>query len=969
MKQFLKRLSYYTNNQRTFDYLLFYMRKVLTGELVFTAVVFVLTLVGILFRIRIPDLLYAFIFLLLFINVMVSLYIGVWHTRLTSRQRFKLFEKRGDFKRVDRIKTIKLYIAISFANAILSSVAIIILTINNYILATVNTMYLNADSYIKYGQNVVPYKTLHLLIGKQFTTDLMLVFPVFIFIYLFVNSFQKDIKPYRVLVEQWIASRFFKDPAIDHLVQDKETKGLADVRIGKDSKYGYEIIMSAATRTLNSVWLGLIGTGKSASIAKPIIINDSSNIVYYLRKYADFVRKSKAKVAAMHLSEKEAERELDEELARWIQEGIGKDLTNGFYVNEPSGDLIRDALYIVERTGLPEEMVWLVDPSRTDTDAINVLDTNTTQAAALTSDLFRNFSEGKGGGNNTFFLNSEETHTRNIVNLVKETAYVVDAPINENLNGKAPTLNEFYELLRNNNFIFARLRVLEIVAKREERLFSKIDHDYKAHFEKEYNNWCQNGNDSWDFDNNMSKALKDEHNYWRDRRNKLEVMKGTIDYFKQNADIDNNGNVYFKFEANIRGLQNVIERLASNIETRRVFFSQSTKNVDALLEMGGIMLVNSASAELGDSNSRLVGQMAEIIMQSGAYRRVPNKSPIFPFMNDEKNTILMPRDGSFLDQNRKFRTPVIHLYQNYEQAEKSIGADGAKALFQSYRNTFTFQQASPETVDYISRRAGNKIVLEESNRYADDDLLAGNDSNSVNVSETFVEKEFLTKTTVKGLEKMEFAGVMVENDEVSDVLYITSFPNYELPIFRDKEKYKPDFDVKHNPTDKEIFDIWKEQVKRYYKKHEKDVNLREEDFTEEEWLEILKVQTPTLDDDSKLPEAEELGEKPTLSKEKKKQAKREEEAQSALSDSEDDFPIEVVDDVEEAVEEEHDVPSSDIQSQSEIEDQNEAEEVENSSRTDFYVANEKEGTISQNKDIITSDITAHSHEIDDDELY
>ena len=381
------------------------------------------------------------------------------------------------------------------------------------------------------------------------------------------------------------------------------------------------------------------------------------------------------------------------------------------------------------------------------------------------------------------------------------------------------------------------------------------------------------------------------------------------------------------------------------------------------------MLVNSAIAELGDSNSRLVGQMAEIIMQSGAYRRVPNKSPIFPFMNDEKNTILMPRDGSFLDQNRKFRTPVIHLYQNYEQAEKSIGADGAKALFQSYRNTFTFQQASPETVDYISRRAGNKIVLEESNRYADDDLLAGNDSNSVNVSETFVEKELLTKTTVKGLEKMEFAGVMVENDEVSDVLYITSFPNYELPIFRDKEKYKPDFDVKHNPTDKEIFDIWKEQVKRYYKKHEKDVNLREEDFTEEEWLEILKVQTPTLDDDSKLPEAEELGEKPTLSKEKKKQAKREEEAQSALSDSEDDFPIEVVDDVEEAVEEEHDVPSSDIQSQSEIEDQNEAEEVENSSRTDFYVANEKEGTISQNKDIITSDITAHSHEIDDDELY
>lgn len=64
MKRF-KRLSYYTNNQRTFDYLLFYMRKILKGELVFTVVVFILTLFGILFRIRIPDLLYALIFLLL----------------------------------------------------------------------------------------------------------------------------------------------------------------------------------------------------------------------------------------------------------------------------------------------------------------------------------------------------------------------------------------------------------------------------------------------------------------------------------------------------------------------------------------------------------------------------------------------------------------------------------------------------------------------------------------------------------------------------------------------------------------------------------------------------------------------------------------------------------------------------------------------------------------------------------------
>lgn len=970
MKFILNKLSYYSNHKRTFDYVVLYLRKILKGELYFAIAVLVVSFIGILLRITIPDFFFIFLFGLLFANVLSSLFVGLWHSRLTSRQRYELFE-RGNLKVEVRVELIKKYIVISFVSAILSSVDIIVLTINNYILAAINTMYVAADNFIHYGQSILPYRTLYLLIGGQLTTDLMIIFPIFIFIYLFLNSYQNDIKPYRVLIEQWLRSRFFKDKSIEHLITDKETEGLANLRIGKDSKLGIDVILSAAIRTLNSVWLGLIGTGKSASIAKPAIINDSENLVYYIHKYADFVRQSQAKVAAMHLSEEEAEKALDKELSRWINEGIGKDYTNGFYVNEPTGDLINGALEIIEKTGIPYEMVWLVDPSRTDTDAINILDTDTTQAAALTADLFRNFSEG-GGGGNTFFLNAEETHTRNVITLVKETAYVVDAPINAKLNGKAPTLNEFYELLRNNNFIFARLRVLEIIAKREERLFSKIDDEYKSHFNKEYDDWRCKGNDSWDFNNNMTKALRDEHNYWRDRKNKLEVMKGTIDYFRQNADTDNFGNVYFKFEANINGLKNVIERLASNIETRRVFFSQSTKNIDGLLEMGGIILVNSAIAELGESNSRLVGQVAEIIMQSGAFRRVWNLSPIFPFMNDEKNTILMPRDSTFLDNNRKYRTPVIHFYQNYEQTEKTIGEKPANSLFASYRNAFIFQQGSPRSVEYINRRAGTKIVLEESNRYADDNLLAGNDSNSVNVSETFVEKEQLTQTTVNALQQFEFAGVMVgENNEVEDIQYITSVPFFEHPMFSDKD-YKPLFDIQNNPKDKADFEVWKEQVKRYYKKHEKDVNLYESDFTEEEWLEILKVRNPDLDDDNDLHEVEELGEKPTLNKEKKKQEKREEEAQAALSenssidDSGDDYSVEVVDD-EEEVDKQNKVSSNETVSQSGNEEKR--EEVENSSRTDFYVANEKEGTISQNKDIISSDITAHSHEIDDDELY
>ena len=308
MRKYLSTLPYKRNGYRMLDVILLACRKIIQGSLYFSIAMVVLTILGIIFRIQVPDIVFLILFGLLIFNNIVALYFGVWHTRLASRQRFELFEEVEAFPRNKRVAVMKKFIMLSFVSAIMSGVAIIILTINNYILVIVNNAYVSADRFLKYSDWPISYRSMHLLIGGPISNSLMIVLPILIYVYMFFNTYQNEVSPYgKTLVDQWIESRFFKDKCIDGLVQDRDTDGLSNIRIGIDSKYRNDVIMNAATRALNVVFFGLIGVGKSASIAKPIIINDTENFIYYIRQYAAYIKTKRSEVAAMNLPTEESE--------------------------------------------------------------------------------------------------------------------------------------------------------------------------------------------------------------------------------------------------------------------------------------------------------------------------------------------------------------------------------------------------------------------------------------------------------------------------------------------------------------------------------------------------------------------------------------------------------------------------------------------------------------------------------------
>ena len=601
--------------------------------------------------------------------------------------------------------------------------------------------------------------------------------------------------------------------------------------------------MEPNTLALNTAFFGLIGTGKSSSLAKPFVISVSKNFAIYLREFGSYVKRVKKKVKRLPLSDKAKKIREKEMIEEWFTKGLGKDLVSGFYLNEPTGDLVKDSRFILEKVGIPKKAIWDIDPLNPYTDAINIFDADIEMAAALAADLFRDFSEGNNSSGNSFFLNSEEAHTKHLVTLLIASSKIPDLDINKHLNGGAPTFSEFYQLLTDNNFIFSRVNILRVIYQKELRDYNNRKADYETRYKKAFNEWVNSGRDKELFRGNQPIELWNEGRELEDKFSEISNLKSSIDYFTKSYYIDPRTNKQaFGFDVNIQGLINVMSRLAMDKRVRRVFFSQSTKNIDVLLKYGGVLLVNSASAELGRNNSKMVAQVAEIIMQSSAFRRPPNKYSLFPYIQDEKNTFLMTRDSEFLNQNRKFRTPVIHFYQNYEQAVANVGVETANALFQSYRNAFMFQQQSPETVKYLTDRAGKKWALSSSFRGAEGRLLASNDDNKEQLSETIEEVDQITLADVSKLEEMEFMGIMVVENEVSEPMKVTSLPSFKMPIFTDKN-YQPEFDISKK-KDKEVFEIWQNCVDEFYIENIKKTSYYEDDFTSEEWQALLKVINP-----------------------------------------------------------------------------------------------------------------------------
>ncbi|WP_201715499.1 type IV secretory system conjugative DNA transfer family protein [Rossellomorea arthrocnemi] len=279
--------------------------------------------------------------------------------------------------------------------------------------------------------------------------------------------------------EYEVTSRFFQK-----LTKSERDTGLPDVILGPDSDTKEMVTIPGGDRSLNTMIVGSIGTGKTAAVATPLINQDLDHFTKYIN---DFPSVSK----------------------RDDYEQIKGNYLNGLVVIEPSNDLCKDVYKLCLAHGIPEEAIYYVDPSNENTPSINPLQGPVDKVAESMTMVV----EGLGENDNFFFAQAQRAHFKQYIYLLKLHS-----------EEEEPTLAELYEMYND----------VQLVHKMHLKLKGRIEkYAPLAKTEDEKNFWdVVKDTDRW-FDANVIPV--------RDRNNEVSKItsgkyRGEIEYFDKKGE-------------------------------------------------------------------------------------------------------------------------------------------------------------------------------------------------------------------------------------------------------------------------------------------------------------------------------------------------------------------------------------------------------------------------------------------------
>ncbi|MEX3623639.1 TraM recognition domain-containing protein [Viridibacillus arvi] len=430
---------------------------------------------------------------------------------------------------------------------------------------------------------------------------------------------------------------------------------LPDVAIGPNKKTEAMVIQRGKDRTLNNLIIGAIGTGKTSALLLPLINQDLHHTTFMINNYKKYYLQKD-----------------------YHSEDVKGRFFNGISVIEPSKDLCDKTFQLVKAHGIPEEVVFYIDPTNPETPSLNLFKGPTDKVA----EMFTMVVSGIGESQEFFFEQSQRAHLKMHIYLLKE--HEPDAGVG------------FEDLI--NMYNDAQL-VAHMHQKLKARLSSMGD----------------------------VTAIED-----RDERNSLLILKGISEWFDVSyvpvekgfgknvqADIIKEGpyrgqqRVEDKKSEHVVGLRNILNDIASNILLRRVLFGQSDFDFDKHLEYGGILLVNTAKGELSDL-SDVLGKFVLLSLQSAVFRRKPNDSPYHHIIVDEFPDYINENFGSFPAQSRKYKAIITVVAQTVSQLQRKYGPDFMTTLVATLRNKFVYGDGTQLDAEMFSSIFGEKVIFEES---------------------------------------------------------------------------------------------------------------------------------------------------------------------------------------------------------------------------------------------------------------
>ena len=166
-----------------------------------------------------------------------------------------------------------------------------------------------------------------------------------------------------------------------------------------------------------------------------------------------------------------------------------------------------------------------------------------------------------------------------------------------------------------------------------------------------------------------------------------------------------------------------------------------------------------------------------------------------------------------------------------------------------------------------------------------ENILAGNANNSSSIREQIEEKDITSNSDLFRMEQFQFAGIIVKNDEESELLKITPTPSFKTDMFRDGgSNYSKKIDIEKNSEDKIVFNTWLEQTERKYRLRFREERIPQDIFTSSELDIILGNDEESTGSSGTAEVVAKILEKQKISSEKLKSEQAHDKAKSVISD-------------------------------------------------------------------------------------
>lgn len=488
------------------------------------------------------------------------------------------------------------------------------------------------------------------------------------------------------------------------------------VTIGTSIRTGETVELAPVQRKQNAIYFGPIGSGKTSTIFIPQIKQD---IDHYLRYVRDYPRASQTE-GFMKDKRNEATNYL-----------------NSIVVVETSNDLCTSVYNLARQMGVPEKQIIWFDPSNPSTPSLNLLRGPIPNVTENVSNIIN----GVKTENSDFFQESERTHLKMYITLLKMSA-VVEQKIPD-FSDLVDMYNDVYLVIEKREYLKKYIEILQTeVDNAEEKMNANPD---SAILRTEYL-------EILDKYRVASDCLKWVEHSIQPKTFGQGVLTHTVG--------ENEGKIIYEDinNQNIAGLRNTLSDLSQNTLLRRLLFRDSGNfSFDDFYRNGGIMLCNTGKAELQDSLAKTIGQVYMICLATAAVRRKPDTAPLCTIYADEFPDFIYSNFTSFLAQARKYNISIVIAAQTIAQIARDYGNEYAETVMSNMLTRGAFGDLAPGDAKRLEPYFGESYKRRENVQNQDVDGLASNESNGKSVSVRNTLEPNISASELMALQKFTIA--------------------------------------------------------------------------------------------------------------------------------------------------------------------------------------------------------------------